>query len=75
MASGLDSYFDRREQSSYKKRDGAIRDALKNWSKAASKTLRKASNAPYDVAKGLDTRSVRRMVKFATRSLALPFLR
>lgn len=75
VSAGLDRYFDRRERSSYKKRDGAIRDALKNWSKALGKTMRKASDAPYDVTKAFDTKSVRRTVKFGARTLALPFLR
>jgi hypothetical protein len=75
IAAGLDTYFERRERSSYKRRDGAIRDALKNWSKGMSKTLRKASDAPYDIVKALDTRSVRRTVKLVVRSLSLPLLR
>jgi hypothetical protein len=72
---GLDLYLERRDRSADKRRDGAIRDALKNWSKAASKTLREAADAPYDVFKAFNTKSVRRTVKFGVRSLALPFLR
>jgi hypothetical protein len=75
IAAGLDTYLERRDRSSYKRRDGAIRDALKNWSKGITKSLRKASGAPYDLFKAINTKPVRRTVKFAVRSLALPFLR
>jgi Family of unknown function (DUF6312) len=75
VAGGLDSYLDRRDRSSYKRRDGAIRDALKNWSKAASKSMRRASGAPYDVLKAFNTKTVRRTIKVGTRTLAFPFLR
>jgi hypothetical protein len=75
ISAGLDTYMERRDKSSYKRRDGAIRDALKNWSKGVSKAMRKASDAPYDLTKAFDTKSVRRTVKFVVRSLTLPFLR
>jgi hypothetical protein len=72
---GLDLYLKRRDRSADKRRDGAIRDALKNWSKGWSKTLREASDAPYDVFKAFNTKAVRRTVKFGVRSFAFPFLR
>jgi hypothetical protein len=72
---GLDLYLERRDRSADKRRDGAIRDALKNWSKGWSKTLREASDAPYDVFKAFNTKAVRRTVKFGVRSFAFPFLR
>ena len=75
FAAGLDTYYKRRNKSSYKRRDGAVRDALKNWTKATGKMISKASDAPYDLVKALDSRSVRRTMKFFMRSLSSPFLR
>ena len=56
IAAGLSSVRKRSNQSSRKKRDGAIRDALENWSYGMGKALRRSSFAPYDVARRLGTR-------------------
>jgi hypothetical protein len=75
ISTGLGTYVERRDKSSRKRRDGAIRDGLKNWSKAVGKTMRKASNAPNDLTRAFDTKAVRRSVKFMARAIPLPFLR
>jgi hypothetical protein len=75
MADGFSTYYDRDRKSSRKKRDGAIRDAVKNWAKGLGKAARKSSNAPYDVAKAFDTKTVRRNVRNVVRFLAPPFFR
>ncbi|MEW6736395.1 MAG: hypothetical protein AB1489_34200 [Acidobacteriota bacterium] len=71
LASGLTTYRKRRNKSASKRRDGAIRDGLVNWSKGLGKTLRKASDAPYDIAKSVNskkiTRELRRAFRFITR--------
>ena len=45
---GLDTWIDATKQSSRKKRDGAIKDGVKNLSKAMRETLVTASEAPAD---------------------------
>lgn len=75
IASGLETYYDRDIASSYKKRDGAIRDALKNWTKGLEKAAKKSSGIPYDIAKAFDTKTMRRNIRTAIRFLAPPFLR
>ena len=75
VASGLDTYVEKLDKSSFKRRDGAVRDALKNWSKAISKTVRKSGKASTDLANGFDTKSVRRAVKQVVRVFSSPFIR
>jgi hypothetical protein len=75
IASGFNEYYQLDNRSSHKKRDGAIRDALKNWSKSLGKVVRKSSNAPYDVVNAFDTKTIRRTVRRTVRLFASPFLR
>jgi len=71
MGSGLDrglsSFRSRTESSSKKKKDGAIIDSVKNFTKGAGKTLRTASRAPNDVLKKVDTKLITRQVRNAMR--------
>jgi hypothetical protein len=46
---GFSTFRERTKSSSKKKRDGAIIDAVKNFTKAAAKSLRNTSKAPNDV--------------------------
>lgn len=75
VAEGFTTYYRRDRKSSRKKRDGAIRDAVKNWAKGLGKAARKGSDVPYDLAKALDTKTVRRNVRSLIRFLAPPFVR
>jgi hypothetical protein len=75
IATGFDTYYDRNLESSYKKRDGAVRDALKNWAKAWEKTVEKSAGIPYDIAEAFDTKTMRRNIRTVVRFLAPPFLR
>jgi len=72
VASGFGTYYERSDASSRKKRDGAIKDAVKNWGKGMSKAIRKASDAPNDVASAFDTKAVRRQIRQVARLLT-PF--
>lgn len=56
VADGLSTYHKRSEQSARKKRDGALRDALENWSEALGETVSKAAWAPHDIARRVGTR-------------------
>jgi hypothetical protein len=68
VSSGISTYRDREDRSSRRKRDGAIKDALKNWARAMGKTMRKSSNVPYDVARAFDTKANRRGVRAVVRA-------
>ena len=71
VAKGMATYRKRSDKSSYKKRDGAIRDLAVNLAAGLGKTLRGLSDVPSDLAKGLDTKRARkrarRQVKLASR--------
>jgi len=48
---GLSNWRASNKKSSKKKRDGAVKDAIKNFGKATSKIGREAAKVPADVAK------------------------
>jgi hypothetical protein len=72
---GLKRYDRLRDKSSRKKRDGAIRDALDNWSRAAGRALRVASDAPYDFTKEINTKRFSRQLRDTVRMFSLPIFR
>lgn len=74
LADGLSTYRKNRNKSSYKKRDGAIKDALNNLSKGLSKTMRRASDAPLDFTKTIKTKKLTRRLRKTFRSLPFPRL-
>jgi len=63
VSRGIKSFIDASDRSGEKRRDGAIRDLPKNASKALGKSIRAVSKVPYDLAKGSNRRSVRRLTK------------
>ena len=71
VAKGMATYRKRSDKSSFKKRDGSIRDFAVNLAAGLGKTLRVLSGVPSDLAKGLDTKRARkrarRQVKIASR--------
>ena len=71
VAKGMATYRKRSDKSSFKKRDGSIRDFGVNIAAGLGKTLRVLSGVPSDLAKGLDTKRARkrtrRQVKIAAR--------
>ena len=60
VAQGVDTFAKASDKSAGKKRDGAMRDFGLNMAKGFSKTLRKSSRTPLDLAKALDRGSLRR---------------
>jgi hypothetical protein len=61
---GLDEYAERNEESASRKRDGALRDLLRNHSKALRKALPIAAKAPADVLDAVaDLKPVRRLFR------------
>jgi DNA-binding transcriptional regulator GbsR (MarR family) len=70
VAKGVRAYRKASSKSAEKKRDGALRDMGRNIAKGISKSLRKSSDVPYDLAKALETRGLRRSRRRATKALA-----
>jgi hypothetical protein len=64
---GLRTWRERGDASAEKKRDGAVVDALENFSKALGKALRVASRAPSDAAEAMPKVKVRRLLRRAFR--------
>jgi hypothetical protein len=75
MEAGFSKYREKSKKSSYKKKDGAIRDAVKNWSVAAGKGLEEASKIPGDITKVLSTKQVSRAVRGVARIIVPPIFR
>jgi hypothetical protein len=70
---GFGNYRKRRNKSARRKKDGAIRDWVENSSGGFSNGLRVASDAPYDVARKLNSKrfgkQFRDSIRFFTRPL------
>jgi Family of unknown function (DUF6312) len=61
---GLDAYIDERDKSAKNRRDGAIRDLLRNQSKGLRKALSVAAEVPADIMDTIaDLKVVRRLTK------------
>lgn len=54
VATGFDTFYQRQSKSSRNKRDGMIKDAMKNWNHASRDAAKEAVKAPYDVFKRVD---------------------
>lgn len=63
-------YSERSDKSARRKRDGALRDGIENWTKALSKGMRIAGDAPYDfvrqVNRGPGSKQIRKTVRLLT---------
>jgi hypothetical protein len=67
---GVNEYRKASDKSSTKKRDGALRDLGINIGKAMSKSLAESSRIPRDLAKTINTRSVRRSTRLQIRMMS-----
>ena len=63
VSKGMEEFRKASDKSSYKKRDGALRDLVLNMGKASSKSLRVSSRVPRDLAKAMNQRSGRRVFR------------
>src|ERR1700689_5173797 len=54
VARTYSDYSERSDKSARRKRDGALRDGIENWTKALSKGMRIAGDAPYDFVKQMN---------------------
>jgi hypothetical protein len=68
VADGLGRYRRRRNRSANRKKDGAIKDFVRNVGRGAEKALRTGSKAPTDLTKRVTWKRLRR----ATRSVIPP---
>ncbi len=62
-AAGIETYRKASDKSARKKRDGAMRDFGVNAAKGMSKSLRKSSRVPVDIAKALSPRGTRKRTR------------
>jgi len=63
VSKGVSEYDRQRRKSAGKKRDGALRDYIPNVGIAVSEALSEGSDIPTDIAKMLNTKSSRRMLR------------
>jgi hypothetical protein len=75
VARVLSEYTERSEKSSRKKRDGALRDAIENWTKAMSKGMRVGGKAPYDFVKAVNSEGGSKPLRDTIKLLTPPPLR
>lgn len=67
VLTGIDAWDRNRDKSAWKKRDGAVKDAVENFTKAYAKSLHRASSVPRTLIKGvleLYPKSVRKYYGF-----------
>jgi Family of unknown function (DUF6312) len=67
---GADEFRQASDKSARKKRDGALRDLGLNVAKAMSQSLRASSHIPRDIAKTLNTGTMRRSTRRQIRMLS-----
>ena len=70
VAKGIRAYRTASDKSARKKRDGALRDFGLNMAKGTSKLLRSSSSVPYDLARAMNRRGLRRSVRRQVRAAA-----
>jgi hypothetical protein len=75
VARTFSDYTDRSDKSAHKKRDGALRDGIANWTKAFSKGMRVAGEAPFDFVKEVNRGPGSKQVRDTVRLLTPPPLR
>lgn len=75
FARTFSEYKKRSGRSARKKKDGALRDGLENWTKAMSKGLSVSSKAPYDFVKTVNSGRGTKQLRRTIRSLTPPPLR
>ena len=75
VARTFSEYRERSNKSARAKRDGALRDGIENWTKALSKGMRIAGEAPYDFVKNVNRGRGSKQVRDTVRLLTPPPLR
>lgn len=67
VSRGLGKYRSRANKSARKKRDGMLRDVLKNSARGVGTSLRVASKLPRDTVRVVSGKTIRRSIRFASR--------
>ena len=75
VAKVFSEYNKRSDKSARSKRDGALRDGIENWTKALSKGMRIAGDAPFDFVKAINKGPGSKQVRDTVRLLTPPPLR
>lgn len=73
IESGFRSYRKRRNKSSRRKKDGPLRDILRNSSGGLSQFLNVGSDIPYDVARKVNNRRFGKQVRNTVQFFTAPF--
>ena len=63
LSKGIDTYDHERKRSAKEKKDGAVEDFVYNYAKAASETMKEASELPVDLAEAVNKRAYRKRVR------------
>ncbi|WIG95681.1 hypothetical protein [Myxococcus sp. SDU36] len=72
VSDGLLTYRKEQKRSAEKKKDGALRDVMRNSGKAMSDGLKTLSKVPRDISRTVDTKPNRKQVRAVARFLAWP---
>jgi hypothetical protein len=75
VARAFKEYSERSDKSARKKHDGALRDGIENWTKALSKGMRVAGDAPHDFVRQINRGPGSKQVRDTVRLLTPPPLR
>jgi hypothetical protein len=70
VESGTADYRKNRNKSARKKKDGALRDFVTNSGLAMSRTLKDASQVPYDVSRAFDSKRSQRQLRNQLRRIS-----
>jgi hypothetical protein len=63
VARGLAEYVERSDRSARAKKDGALRDLVKNAGKGLGETIRRSAEVPSDLVKALSGKRMRRRLR------------
>lgn len=69
VSDGIREFKKRENRSSFRKKDGALRDVLKNTARGLRTTLRGASDAPLDLARAVHPGRARKRLRRLRRRL------
>jgi hypothetical protein len=70
ISKGVDTYEKERDRSAKEKKDGALEDMVHNSAKAASTSMKEASQIPVDIAEALSGSSYRKQTRKSLRRVA-----
>lgn len=75
VAKTFRTYKKRENASSFKKRDGAVKDAVKNWTKAYGKGMKAASDVPFQLVKSVNSSKASKQIRDAVKMFAPPMFK